>query len=106
MKGNKNARIAVYALAGVYLLILAYQMFSDFDSSLVGYERVLSVIFIAIFAIVGAAMVGFGIWYGNRKMKDFKEAYYDIPEEYLEEQEKDKKEVSQDEIEEEIEQEK
>lgn len=84
---KKNARIALYALAGVYLLANAYQMFQNLDNSVSSNERMLTIIFIIIFVIVGGIMVGVGIWNGNQGMKAYKEAYYKVPDEAEETQE-------------------
>lgn len=76
-----KARIAIYAMAGVYLVIIAYQMFQNLGQSASESERMLTLIFSIIFAVVGAVMIGVGIWHGNKNMKEYKEEYYSVPKE-------------------------
>ena len=51
-----KARVAVYALGGVYLLYLAWQLFSELPTA--GSEKPLMIVFTIFFAIVGAGLAG------------------------------------------------
>lgn len=63
--GREKARIAIYALAGVYLLYLAYQMFKALSTA--GSERLILLIFAVLFALIGTAAVALGIYSGCKK---------------------------------------
>ncbi len=73
MTGKDRARMAVYAMAGIYLLMMSYQMFQTLSTA--GEEKLLMVIFMIVFVIVGIGLVGLGIYdmYKNSKKKDDKE---------------------------------
>ncbi len=56
---REKGRAAVYEMGGIYLLCMAYYLFRDrFNSQ--GTEYVIVVTFIAVFALVGIAMILFG----------------------------------------------
>lgn len=55
-----KARIAVYALGGLYLLYLAWQMFQGLPTA--GSEKPLMIVFLIFFVVIGAAMVGWGLY--------------------------------------------
>lgn len=55
-----KARIAVYALGGLYLLYLAWQMFQGLPTA--GSEKPLMIVFLIFFGVIGAAMVGWGLY--------------------------------------------
>ncbi|MFI3172538.1 MAG: hypothetical protein R3Y58_09285 [Eubacteriales bacterium] len=80
MGGKERARIALYAMAGVYLLILAYNMFHNLGSSVNENERIITIVFIVVFIVAGGAMVSLGIWDGYRNAKKMRDAYYADPE--------------------------
>lgn len=63
-----KARVAVYALGGVYLLYLAWQMFGELAAA--GSEKPLMIVFIIFFAIVGAALVGWGLYSSWKAVKE------------------------------------
>lgn len=58
--GRFRARMAVYALAGIYLLYMAWNMFKNLETA--GGEKPVMMIFIAIFGIIGLALVAGGIY--------------------------------------------
>ncbi len=58
--GRFRARMAIYALAGVYLLYMAWNMFKGLETA--GEEKTVMMIFIALFGIIGAALVLGGIY--------------------------------------------
>lgn len=58
--GRFGARMAIYALAGVYLLYMAWNMFKGLETA--GEEKTVMMIFIALFGIIGLALVAGGIY--------------------------------------------
>ena len=56
---KKNARLAIYAMAGFYLLTLAYQMFRAISTSH-GNEQLVMIVATILFLIVGVGLIGFG----------------------------------------------
>ena len=69
---KKNARTGIYAMAGVYLLSLAYSMFKAISSSQ-GNEQIIMIVFSIIFTITGLGMIGFGLSAGYKNMKKSQE---------------------------------
>ncbi|WP_230399462.1 hypothetical protein [Novisyntrophococcus fermenticellae] len=65
---KKNARAAIYAMAGFYLLTLAYHMFEAISSSR-GKEQLVMIVFTILFTIIGLLMIGFGLMAGYKNMK-------------------------------------
>lgn len=68
MTGKDRARLAIYGMAGAYLLVLVYQMYESFGTA-VGTTRTLTIVFMVLFAIIGIAMIalsGLGL-YKNTK---------------------------------------
>lgn len=59
--GKLKARMAIYALAGVYLLYMAWNMIKGLETA--GTEKMVMIIFIALFAIVGLGLVLGGIYF-------------------------------------------
>lgn len=59
MAGNEKVRMAIYAMAGFYLLSLAYQMIQGLGE--VGSEKLIFVLFIIVFAGLGAFLMYYGI---------------------------------------------
>ncbi len=57
-----NARIAVYVLGGAYLIYLAWELFLGLDTA--GSEKPLMLIFSILFAVIGAVVVGAGLYSG------------------------------------------
>ena len=55
-----KARIAVYALGGLYLLYLAWQMFQGLPTA--GSEKTLMIGFMIFFTIIGAGLAGWGLY--------------------------------------------
>lgn len=54
-----NARIAIYTLAGFYLLYLVYEMYHELSAA--GSDKSIMIVFMVLFAIVGGALVINGI---------------------------------------------
>lgn len=55
-----RARIAVYALAGFYLIYMAINMYQNLDG--MKENRFLFIIFIILFTVIGMIMMGAGLW--------------------------------------------
>lgn len=68
-EGARNkARMAVYSMAGFYLVYLAYNMFRDLNTT-TGNDRVLMIVFMIFFAVVGVGMMVMGIVKGYQLSK-------------------------------------
>ena len=65
---KKNARLAIYAMAGFYLLTLAYQMFRAISTSH-GNEQLVMIVATILFLIVGLGLIGFGTINVYKNMK-------------------------------------
>lgn len=83
-----KARMAIYAMAGVYLLILAYQMFGNLDTA--GDERMIMIVFIIIFVIVGGGMTILGIVSSYRNVKAVGQEYVEAEEAAVREREQER----------------
>lgn len=66
---RNRGRMAIYAMAGVYLLFMAYNMFKSIPTSS-GNEKILLVVFMVLFTIIGGAMVIMGLYMGYKMTKD------------------------------------
>lgn len=60
-----RGRMAIYAMAGVYLLFMAYNLMKDLPYSS-GNQKILMIVFMVFFAVVGAAMVILGLVKGYK----------------------------------------
>lgn len=67
-----KARLAVYALGGVYLLYLAWELLQGLPTA--GSEKPLMIVFIALFAVIGVAAIGAGVYSGWKQAKETAEA--------------------------------
>ena len=65
---KKNARLVIYAMAGFYLLTLAYQMFRAISTSH-GNEQLVMIVATILFLIVGVGLIGFGTINVYKNMK-------------------------------------
>lgn len=80
-RAKYKGRMAIYAMAGVYLLAQAYYMYKDIPTSS-GTDKTLMSIFMVVFAVIGAGMVIMGV---TKSYKAIKEDYNAVPEEKKEE---------------------
>lgn len=62
---KNKGRMAIYTMAGFYLLYLAYSMLRDLNASS-GNERTLMIVFLIFFVVVGAGMMIMGIVTGYK----------------------------------------
>lgn len=75
-----KARTAVYALAGVYLLYLAWEIKKNLSTA--GTEKPLMIVFMVLFAVIGIAAVANGMYSVWKQAKEMSEAAADpTPEE-------------------------
>lgn len=65
---RKNVRVAIYTLAGVYLLTLAYDLFHAIETSK-GNTQLIMIVATVLFTIIGIGMVIFGITVTYRNAK-------------------------------------
>lgn len=79
-KSRTKGRMAIYAMAGFYLLYMAYSMFQSLSTS-TGNERILMIVFMIFFALVGAGMMIMGLVIGYKLSKETAEAMRRIEEE-------------------------
>ena len=82
-RAKYKGRMAIYAMAGVYLLAQAYYMYKDIPTSS-GTDKILMSIFMVVFAVIGAGMVIMGV---TKSYKAIKEDYNAVPEEEKKEEE-------------------
>ncbi|MGL6197958.1 MAG: hypothetical protein ACRC3H_03395 [Lachnospiraceae bacterium] len=68
--GNKNARFAIYAIAGVYLLYMVKMLAENLSTA--GSEKWIMIVFIGLFSVIGSGMIIAGIRQviKNRKNKE------------------------------------
>ena len=76
-RAKYKGRMAIYAMAGVYLLAQACYMYKDIPTSS-GTDKILMSIFMVVFAVIGAGMVIMGV---TKSYKAIKEDYNAVPEE-------------------------
>lgn len=57
--------MAIYTMAGFYLLYLAFQMFGELKYA-PDHEKTLMIVFMIFFVLVGGGMMVFGIWQGYK----------------------------------------
>lgn len=73
MRNKKEmGRGTIYAMAGIYICITAYQMYGNLGASMGG-EQLLVTLFIILFAILGAGLVvlgGYMIYKGSKTHRD------------------------------------
>ena len=55
-----KARFAIYALGGVYLLYLAWELLQNLSTA--GSEKPLMIVFMILFALIGVVAVVFGVY--------------------------------------------
>ncbi len=66
---NRNrARFVIYALAGAYLLYLAWQLFQGLEDA--GSDRTIMIVAIIAFTLIGAAAVIVGVYVSGKQMKE------------------------------------
>lgn len=76
---NKNenwksgARTVIYAMAGFYLLTMAYNLFKAISSSK-GNEQLIMIVFTILFTIIGLGMVIWGLSASYKRSKEQWEA--------------------------------
>ena len=66
---RNRGRMAIYSMAGVYLLFMAYNMFKDIPASS-GNEKILWIVFTVLFVIIGGGMVIMGVYMGYKMTKE------------------------------------
>lgn len=82
-RARYKGRMAIYAMAGIYLLAQAYNMFKSIPTS-VGNEKTLLIVFTFLFAVIGVVMVAAGVL---KSYKAVKADYDAMPEEEEESEE-------------------
>lgn len=65
---RNRGRMAIYAMAGVYLLFMAYNIFKSLPTSS-GNEKIIMIVALIFFVIVGGGMVIMGIYMGYKISK-------------------------------------
>lgn len=92
-----KTRVAVYTMGGIYLLYLAWNMFRGLSDA--GSEKTLMIVFIILFALIGAGLVVWGLYTGWKFTQDMSmgaepEAETEQPEESGEAEEPEQPEES------------
>lgn len=75
-------RIAIYSMAGVYLLFLAVSMFKNRLNS-VGNEYTFLMIFTIAFGVIGIGAIGYGFYAAVKQVKEMKNSPVEICEEEI-----------------------
>lgn len=65
---RNRGRMAIYAMAGFYLLFMAYKLLTGLSTSS-GNEKILMIVFMIFFAVVGGGMMVMGIVTGYKLSK-------------------------------------
>ena len=76
-RAKYKGRMAIYAMAGVYLLAQAYYMYKDIPTSS-GTDKTLMSIFMVVFAVIGAGMVIMGVTKSYKAIKEDYNAFKNI----------------------------
>lgn len=81
---RQNARLAIYVMAGFYLLTMAVNMFKVIPTS-TGTNRIIMIVFSVLFVIIGIAMMGFGLTATYRNAKKIQDEWKEAEEQSTEE---------------------
>lgn len=76
---RNKGRMAIYAMAGVYILFMAYEIFDNLPYTS-GNEKILMIVFLILFVIIGGGMVFMGLYKGYQMSKETSEAMRRIEE--------------------------
>lgn len=76
---RQNARLAIYTMAGFYLLVMAVNMFKVIPTS-TGINRIIMIVFSILFVIIGIAMMGFGLTTTYRNAKKIQDEWKEAEE--------------------------
>lgn len=79
-KSRTKGRMAIYAMAGFYLLYMAYSMFKSLPTS-TDTERILMIVFMVVFVLAGGGMIIMGLVTSYKLSKETAEAMRRIEEE-------------------------
>lgn len=71
---KNNARLAIYAMAGFYLLMLAYQLY-ELLPNVTGSQKIITIVGLVAFVIIGIGMIAFGSIVGYRNAKELRERW-------------------------------
>lgn len=67
--GKENGRVIFYSMAGAYLVYLAISMVGGLGE-ITGVQKIVIIIAMVVFVVVGAGLVCWGISKGIRQVKD------------------------------------
>lgn len=84
--GKENGRVVFYSLAGAYLVYLAFSMAGGLGD-VTGAQKIVIIIAMVVFAVVGVGLVCWGISKGIRQAKNASMAEPETEEEILAESE-------------------
>ncbi len=83
---KNNARLAIYAMAGFYLLMTAYQLYGELPGA-IGSKKIITIVGLVAFVIIGIGMIAFGTIGGYRNVKKLRESWKKMDETASEEAE-------------------
>ncbi len=66
---REKGSAAIYSMAGIYVLYMAYQIFQGLGTA-EGSERVLMVVFMILFGVLGAGLIGLSLYMLYKFSKD------------------------------------
>lgn len=72
-RAKTKGRMAIYAMAGVYLLYQAYMIFKGLPRS-EGTDKIIMIIAMLAFTVIGTVMIIGGVYKSSRLMKEDREA--------------------------------
>lgn len=78
-KWRENARLAIYTMAGFYLLVMAANMFKAIPTS-TGANRIIMIVFSVLFVIIGIGMMAFGLTATYRNAKKIQDEWKEAEE--------------------------
>jgi hypothetical protein len=80
--GKNKGRMTIYAMAGIYLLFMAKNLFDNLPYSS-GNEKIIMTVFMVFFILIGGGMIIFGLykWYRMSMPSGDEEEIHEIEEE-------------------------
>lgn len=78
-KWRENGRLAIYVMAGFYLLTLVGNMMKAIPNS-TGTSKIIMIVFSVLFAIIGVGMMAFGMYRTYRNAKKLHQSWKEMEE--------------------------
>lgn len=88
---RQNARVAIYVMAGFYLLTLAVDMFKAISKT-TGSTHIIMIIFSILFTLIGGGMMVFGLTVTYRNAKKITDEWKEAENQPIEQMEENEEE--------------